>query len=512
MSQYRHGTLVQNVVIVRAGQDPARPHMGTLTIGDWTVPCATGRGGLRWPNEKKEGDGATPIGIFPLRYGMYDPDVFDASLRGLDFPFIEKPEDYFWSEDPASPFYNQFTFETDETRPKRRGQRIFDLIVPIGFNDSVVTGGGGSAIFMHAAREDFSGTAGCVVVAHDQLEQLARRLKPGMHIDIAPADAEPAERCAPEVAAAPHLESVTFHGLEKGPRVIVTGSVHGNEPAGPIAIRRLIAEFRSGKRRLKRGRLTFVPVVNALAFARNTRNGERNLNRLLAESAIPQDNEDRVANALCPLLRDNDALIDLHSFGSEGAPFACFGPTDNDGAVEPFHRATEEERLAKSLGLPLLVYGWLPAHVRANEMKRAAGVTGLSPLTGVGTTEYMRSQGGYGVTVECGQHSDPQGPQIAYDVVVNGLTQLGLIDGGATRQPLPRVIEITDAILAAEEGDRLLRRFVAGDAVTAGEVIGTRADGAPITAPYDGAVIFASLTAPKNTELCFLCRDSDRLG
>lgn len=508
MSQHHHGTLMQNVIIVRVGHDPARPHMGTLSIGEWTVPCATGRGGLRWPTEKREGDGATPIGRFPLRYGMYDPEVFGPEVRGLAFPFIEKPDTYYWEEDPASPFYNRLVFETDIARPKRRGQRLFDLIVPIGFNDAEVRAGGGSAIFFHAAREDFSATAGCVVIAHDQLAEFARRLLPGMHIDIAPVDAAPPH----DSDDARALETVTFHGLERGPRVIVTGAVHGNEPSGPMAIRRLIEEFRSGRRRLLRGRLTFLPVTNPLAFARNTRSGDRNLNRLLAESAIPQDNEDRVANALCPLLRDNDVLIDLHSFGSEGEPFACFGPSNNDGPLEPFRHAAEEEALAAALGLPLLVHGWLPAHQKAIAMKEREGVIGLSPLTGVGTTEYMRAVGGYGVTVECGQHLQADGPAIAYDVTVNGLVHLGLIAGPAATRPCPRVIEIADAILAESPADRLSRRFAAGEVIREGDVLGTRADGRAIVAPYDGAVIFASVTAPANSELCFLCRDSNRIS
>ena len=40
------GTTVLPMIRVRVGQDPSRPHMGRLSIGNWSVPCATGRGGL----------------------------------------------------------------------------------------------------------------------------------------------------------------------------------------------------------------------------------------------------------------------------------------------------------------------------------------------------------------------------------------------------------------------------------------------------------------------------------
>ena len=41
------------------------------------------------------------------------------------------------------------------------------------------------------------------------------------------------------------LETVSFIGLRPGPKLIVTGAVHGNEPCGPTAIRRVIEESRS---------------------------------------------------------------------------------------------------------------------------------------------------------------------------------------------------------------------------------------------------------------------------
>ncbi len=500
------------VIRVRVGQDPARPHIGTLSIDDWTVPCATGRGGLLSPDLKREGDGATPIGCFPLRYGFYDPTALPASeFRDLAFPFVPKPSNYDWPEDGFNPFYNRLVYNLDPREPSRLGERIFDLIVPIGWNDATPRAFGGSAIFLHVARPDFTPTAGCVVVAHEVVLDLARRLRPGMMIDIAPAEAQPAALAAPAVAAPGALESITFSSLEPGPRVIVTGAVHGNEPAGPRAIADLVRSFRSGALVLRRGSVTFIPVVNRLAYALNRREGDRNLNRDLAEKVAPRDNEDRVANLLCPLLRAHEVLIDLHSFSADGEPMVLLGPEDNDGPLEPFRHAAAEAALARAMGLPLIVHGWLSAFTRGRD---AAGVLGRSQAASLaqafGTTEYMRFAGGYGVTVECGQHAAPDAPEIGRMSVLRGLGQLGLID------PLPdspihsRALEMVEPILALSDEDRLSRQFRAGEAVTRGQRLGTRASGEPIEAPYDGAVIFASISAAAGTELCFLCRDSTR--
>lgn len=501
--------LVQPVIKVRAGQDPDQPHRGTLTIGNWTIPCAVGRSGLRDPALKREGDGATPIGTFPLRYGFYDPEALGDEPRSFAFPFLEKPANYNWVEDPESPFYNQFVLDMSPEALIRTGERLFDLFIPVGWNDSTPRAAGGSAIFMHAARPDFSGTQGCVAIAHDQLLEFASRLQPGMMIDIAPAD-------APEQAALPvqteTMECVSFRSLQPGPSLIVTGSVHGNETCGPTAIARVIAEFRSGRLRLARGSVTFVPVVNALAYRWNRREGDRNLNRDLGEKPVPVDNEDRIANVLCPLLREHDVLIDLHSFSSPGVPFALIGPADNNGTLEPFAKAAEEEALVKALGLPMVVHGWMDAFKQAATVRAERGFPEISLTHSVGTTEYMRFAGGYGVTVECGTHTDPQGAAVGYRTILNGLAHLGLVVADPILpKDAPQVWEISEALMADAAEDRLSRRFAAGEAVREGEVIGQRASGQPIRAPYDGAIIFASLTAEPGTELCFFCRPSDRL-
>src|SRR4051794_36243673 len=197
------------------------------------------------------------------------------------------------------------------------------------------------------------------------------------------------------------LETVCFTGLLPGPKLIVTGAVHGNEICGPEAIARAIEDCRSGRIEIRRGHVSFVPVVNAKAWRQQTREGDRNLNRDLRERASPLCNEDLVGNVLCGLLRAHDVLLDIHSFRSKGEPFVFVGPPDNDGPIEPFALAGPERELARRLGPKLVMRGWLPTYARA------AAARNSDPAEGIGTTEYIRSRGGYGLTLECGQHSDP---------------------------------------------------------------------------------------------------------
>jgi predicted deacylase len=147
----------------------------------------------------------------------------------------------------------------------------------------------------------------------------------------------------------------SFRALHPGPRLIVLGAVHGNEIAGTRAIERVLAEIDSGTLPIVRGTVTFVPVTNPLAYRTGQRIGERNLNRNLRPNLEPRDNEDRIANVLCPLLAQHDVLLDLHSFQAPGEPFAMLGPPDNTGELEPFRHSAQEESLALRLG-PRLIF------------------------------------------------------------------------------------------------------------------------------------------------------------
>jgi predicted deacylase len=308
------------------------------------------------------------------------------------------------------------------------------------------------------------------------------------------------------------IEAVSFHGLAAGPRLIVLGAVHGNEACGPAAIGRAIDECRSGAIWIRRGTVTFVPVVNAKAHAQGTREGDRNLNRNLLLRPVAADNEDRVGNVLCRLLAAHDVLLDIHSFSSEGPPFVFLGPESNDGALEPFAKAAAELAFASALGPDLLMHGWLDGFERLIRERRQAGLGTPEITEGFGTTEYMRFAGGYGVTIECGRHDDPAAPAIAHRAILGALAHLGLVEC-ERRQPVsPRVLRIAEMMLCRAPGDRLVGRWRTGDPAAAGAKIGRRAEGSPIVAPTSGYVVFPKPDATPGECICYFAVDSPRAG
>jgi uncharacterized protein len=311
------------------------------------------------------------------------------------------------------------------------------------------------------------------------------------------------------------LRAHHFAGLAPGPRLIVLGAVHGNEVAGTRGIERVLGELDRGDWRVERGALTLVPVTNPLAYAQGTRFGERNLNRRLQPTAAPRDNEDRIANLLCPWLAAHDVLLDLHSFRSPGQPFVMRGPADNRGALEPFAHAAAEGRLASHLGPARIVEGWMSAYAQGAARRRARGMLDdADPSYGIGTTEYMRSQGGYGVTLECGQHDDPAGPAVAYRAIRQAVALLGLAAlPDFTPAPPPARFErlrLVTVIDREHEGDRFVRAWTSFDALRRGELIAERADGTPVRAERDGRIVFPDPSARPGHEWFYLAEPSRR--
>jgi L,D-peptidoglycan transpeptidase YkuD (ErfK/YbiS/YcfS/YnhG family) len=150
------------------------PRLGTLSwtaaAGQRTVTCALGRSGIA--ASKREGDGATPVGRFPLRRVLYRADRLALPPIALPSAVIEPGDG--WCDDPASSDYNRQVRLpiTASHEHLWRLDELYDIVVVLGHNDDPPVAGAGSAIFLHVARPDYAPTQGCVAVARSDLLQL----------------------------------------------------------------------------------------------------------------------------------------------------------------------------------------------------------------------------------------------------------------------------------------------------------------------------------------------------
>lgn len=151
--------------------------------------CAIGWGGVVL--DKREGDGATPAGCWPLRHILYRPDRIAAPATAL----VEKPTrpNDGWCDDPADQRYNQLVRLPYAARHEVlwREDEIYDVVVVLGHNDDPPEPGHGSAIFLHVAREDYAATQGCFALALPDLLELLSNIGPDSRICIEAAETVP---------------------------------------------------------------------------------------------------------------------------------------------------------------------------------------------------------------------------------------------------------------------------------------------------------------------------------
>jgi L,D-peptidoglycan transpeptidase YkuD (ErfK/YbiS/YcfS/YnhG family) len=157
---------------------------GLLHADGRSIACSIGRSGTIAAADKREGDGATPIGAWPIRGALLRPYRV-LPPGGWHLPWRWLRADDGWSDDPADAAYNRPIRHPYPHSAEHlwREDGLYDLIVILGHNDSPVVPGAGSAIFLHCWRDGAS-TEGCVALPKDELLALLPQLAPGDTLTI----------------------------------------------------------------------------------------------------------------------------------------------------------------------------------------------------------------------------------------------------------------------------------------------------------------------------------------
>lgn len=183
-----------------------------------------------------------------------------------------------------------------------------------------------------------------------------------------------------------------LRGEVPGPTLIVVGGIHGNEPAGVLAGRRVLERLREGRLPLTGELVVLAGNVGALRLGR--RYQVKDLNRQWTEdrvtalaapattSAPEEDAEDREQRELYAAVqevmrraRGPVYLVDFHTTSAAGIPFALHGDT-------PRHRT-----FARHFPLP--------------------SILGLEELVDGVLVEWLSHRGCVTMVIEAGQHEDP---------------------------------------------------------------------------------------------------------
>ena len=261
-----------------------------------------------------------------------------------------------------------------------------------------------------------------------------------------------------------------------GPRVLITGGVHGDEFEGPSAIMRLAARLDPAR---LAGQVILIPALNSPALAAASRVSpldDGNLNRAFpgdpdgGPTAMIADYVERI------LLPDCAAAIDLHSGGKASVFATCALATRcADPGLDAANLA-----LARAFGAPLV---WeLGTHNDDRSFNSAAERARVPTIA-------AELSGGGGV--------DPHATDLAEAGLLGCLGHLGVI-GDAPAPCTPRRVAIatpSDSVFAPFDGV-FDRRVVAGQEVRAGDIAGQmhfvaepERPSLPVHFPTDGLVL-----------------------
>ena len=157
---------------------------GWFDLAGQKVRCALGKSGVREAADKREGDNASPLGVWPIRRVLYRPDRGAALQIALPVKPIG-PNDG-WCDAPADPAYNHPVAHPYSASAEHlwRADGLYVYVLVLGHNDDPVVPGAGSAIFLHVARPDYGLTEGCVALAKSDVEALLKVAQPGDAIAI----------------------------------------------------------------------------------------------------------------------------------------------------------------------------------------------------------------------------------------------------------------------------------------------------------------------------------------
>ncbi|MGB0163761.1 MAG: L,D-transpeptidase family protein, partial [Candidatus Puniceispirillaceae bacterium] len=93
-----------------------------------------------------------------------------------------------WVDDPESALYNRPVMLPCADRHEQlwREDGLYDLILPLGYNDGPIRPLAGSAIFLHCAEQHTTATEGCVALARADLLSLLPGLAPTTRLILYP--------------------------------------------------------------------------------------------------------------------------------------------------------------------------------------------------------------------------------------------------------------------------------------------------------------------------------------
>lgn len=304
------------------------------------------------------------------------------------------------------------------------------------------------------------------------------------HLQVAGLNVPPGERRTTIVTVPVGEQTVTLpliaiNGSRPGPRVTITGGVHGAEYVGIEAVRRL-GELQPEE---VAGQLVVVPVTNTTAFHRRSiyTSGldNQNLNRQFPGNPTGEPSQQLAAWIFEQLIRPSDYYIDMHGGDMIEAlvPFVIYVESDNPEVTE------RARRMAVANGIERVI-------------KSTTGGSTYGTAAAAGIPAILAEIGGCGLWNEQEVEAHREG-------ALRVLRHLGVLEGGEP-EPLPQRTYQTFAWMRAGHDGLLHTAVKVGDTVQQGQLVGRIVDYfgnelEPLHAVTSGEIVFLVTSLAMNT-------------
>lgn len=138
------------------------------------IAAVVGRTGIALANQKREGDGHTPSGNYPLSLAF----GYETTIK-TQMNYRQATATDFWVDEVSSADYNRWV----NSKPAqgsyevmRRSDDLYRYGVVIDYNTNPIVPGNGSAIFLHVWKNYYKPTSGCVAISQRHLRNILEKL------------------------------------------------------------------------------------------------------------------------------------------------------------------------------------------------------------------------------------------------------------------------------------------------------------------------------------------------
>lgn len=282
------------------------------------------------------------------------------------------------------------------------------------------------------------------------------------------------------------IKTHVVNGPKAGKTLLVMGGIHGNEVCGPIAIGRFLVEHAAGLWPLMAGRIIFAPICNPKAYLEQKRFIDVNLNRVISPSCINPPHttyEQTLVRSVIDLINVADYVLDIHSYSSGTRPFLFL---DKD--------TPDLRSFASSLPYEDWVAGWPELYAQEESLNSGD------------TISYALSHNKQAILVECGNHTDPKAPNIAYKTILSTLLHFGFISGHTLptqTQHTPACYKVETVVTKPSTGE-FSKNWQHLDFVQQDTVLASLEDGTVLKSPYAGVILLPDPAAAIGQEWFYM--------